>query len=168
MLLIFFIFFEIIYFEKSEKSISLKISILLIIIFLASSMKAIYYLYLVLIPIVFFAKKFIKKYLLKKNFLIILTLSLSLILNLVTNYFNTGCFLYPAEKTCLIDQKWSIPKKEVKVMATHYEWWSKAGGGPGYKSEIKKEYIKSFVWVKNWIDRHFLTKFQILYLALYL
>ncbi len=159
LLLMFFIFFEIIYFEKSEKSISLKISILLIIIFLASSMKAIYYLYLVLIPIVFFAKKFIKKFLLKKNFLIILTLSLSLILNLVTNYFNTGCFLYPAEKTCLIDQKWSIPKKEVKVMATHYEWWSKAGGGPGYKSEIKKEeYIKSFVWVKNWIDRHFFNK----------
>ena len=44
-------------------------------------------------------------------------------------------------------------------MAVHYEWWSKAGGGPGYRSEIaKEEYIKNFVWLKNWIDRHFFNK----------
>ena len=72
----------------------------------------------------------------------------SLFLNLSINYLNTGCFLYPAEKTCIIKQEWSIPKKEVKQMSLHYEWWSKAGGGPGYKSKIKKEvYVENFNWI---------------------
>jgi len=159
LLLIFSIFFEIFYFEKNEKNINLKISILLILIFLASSMKAIYYLYLILIPFIFIRKQFIKKFLIKKNFLLISFLSLSLFLNLITNYLNTGCFLYPAEKTCIGNKEWSIPSKEVKVMALHYEWWSKAGGGPGYKNEMKREdYVKNFTWVKNWIERHFFNK----------
>ncbi len=159
LLLIFSIFFEVFYFEKNEKNIYLKISILLILIFLASSMKAIYYLYLILIPFIFIRKKYIKKFLIKKNFLLILFLSLSLSLNLITNYLNTGCFLYPAEKTCIGSNKWSIPKKEVKIMALHYEWWSKAGGGPGYENEMKREvYVQNFTWVKNWIERHFFNK----------
>ena len=44
-------------------------------------------------------------------------------------------------------------------MALHYEWWSKAGGGPGYKNEMDREvYVKTFTWVKNWIERHFFNK----------
>jgi hypothetical protein len=44
-------------------------------------------------------------------------------------------------------------------MKTHYEWWAKAGGGAGYKSDIKpKEYVKNFVWLENWIERHFFNK----------
>ena len=159
LLLIFTIFFELIYFEKSDKNIFIKLNLLLIFIFLASSMKVIYYLYLILIPIIFIKKDFIKKFLIKKNILLIFFLSLSLFLNLITNYFNTGCFLYPAEKTCLVLQEWSIPKEEVKIMSTHYEWWSKAGGGPGYENEMDRElYTKNFLWVSNWIDRHFFNK----------
>ena len=48
-------------------------------------------------------------------------------------------------------------------MAVHYEWWSKAGGGPGYRSEIKPEiYVKKFNWLNNWIQRHFFKRYQIL------
>ena len=91
--------------------------------------------------------------------LVIIFVTSSLFLNLSINYLNTGCFLYPAEKTCLVEQDWSINKKEVRRMSLHYEWWAKAGGGPGYYSEIKpKEYVKNFAWVKNWIDRHFFNK----------
>ena len=44
-------------------------------------------------------------------------------------------------------------------MSLHYEWWSKAGGGPNYRSEIDpKIYVKNFNWVSNWIDRHFFNK----------
>ena len=44
-------------------------------------------------------------------------------------------------------------------MSLHYEWWAKAGGGPGYISEIEpEEYVKNFNWVKNWIERHFFNK----------
>ena len=79
--------------------------------------------------------------------------------NLLIYYFNTGCFLYPAEKTCIFKNDWSIPIEEVKKMSVHYEWWSKAGGGPNYSSEIEKaEYVKNFVWLETWIDRHFFNK----------
>ena len=122
-------------------------------------MKAIYYLYLLLIPIIFFKLNFFKTFLIKKNFLILFFVSFNFFLNLSVNYLSTGCFLYPAEKTCIIKQDWSIEKKEVKRMAVHYEWWSKAGGGPGYRSEIKPEiYIEKFNWLNNWIQRHFFNK----------
>ena len=159
LILIFLQFFDILYFQKDRKQILIKINLFLIMIFLASSMKAIYYLYILLVPILFFKKKLFKYFFLKKNILIISFLSLSLCLNLITNFFNTGCFLYPSKKTCILETEWSIPKKEVELMATHYEWWAKAGGGPGYSSEIKKEdYVKNFVWLDNWIDKHFFNK----------
>ena len=159
LLLIFLFFYELFYFEGFKKRQPIYLNLLLILIFLASSMKAIYYLYLVLVPIILFKKKFIIKFFEKKNYAIILVLFISLSGNLLTNYFNTGCLLYPAEITCIGDKDWSIPKKEVKRMSIHYEWWSKAGGGPGYESEVKpSEYIKNFSWLKNWIDRHFFNK----------
>jgi len=44
-------------------------------------------------------------------------------------------------------------------MSTHYEWWAKGGGGPGYSNDLEKEtYIQNFTWFQNWIDRHFFNK----------
>ena len=115
--------------------------------------------YLILLPVILFKKKFFKKVFKIKNSLIIIIFSLSLFSSLAVNFFNTGCVLYPAEKTCIGDFEWSIPTKEVNRMRNHYEWWAKAGGGPGYRSEIKPaEYIKGFIWVENWIQRHFFNK----------
>ena len=159
LLLIFYYFFNILFYENNQKKINLDILILLILIFLASSMKAIYFMYLILVPVILIKKNFFKKMFQLKNVLIIFIFSLSLGINLLTNYFNTGCLLYPAEKTCIGNFEWSIPDKEVNKMKTHYEWWAKAGGGPGYRSDIiPKEYVKNFVWVKNWIERHFFNK----------
>jgi len=159
LLLIFYYFFKILFYEYNQKKINLDILILLILIFLASSMKAIYYMYLILIPAIFIKKKIFKKFFVIKNVLIIFIFSLGLIINILTNFFNTGCLLYPAEKTCIGNFEWSIPDKEVNRMKTHYEWWAKAGGGPGYRSDIKpKDYVKNFVWVENWIQRHFFNK----------
>ena len=159
LILIFILFLEILYVEKDKRIILSKLSLLLIVVFLASSMKAIYYLYLSLLPIIFFKKKLLKSFLVKKNFLIMLFISISFLINLTVNYFNTGCLLYPAKKTCIIKQEWSINEKEIDRMSLHYEWWSKAGGGPNYSSEIDpKIYVKNFNWVKNWIDRHFFNK----------
>ena len=159
LLLIFILFFEVFYFKKNNKNLSILLSIMIVIIFLASSMKAIYYLYLIIIPIVIYKSKVSSFLLNLKTIPLIIILFLSLSINLTINYFSTGCFLYPAEKTCLVKQKWSIDSNEVKSMSTHYEWWSKAGGGPGYKSEVSREdYIKNFNWLNNWIDRHFFNK----------
>ena len=159
LILIFIIFFEILYVEKNKNIILSKIYLLVIIVFLASSMKAIYYLYLTLLPIIFYRKKLFKEIFIKKNFIIILFVSTSFFLNLSVSYFNTGCLLYPAQKTCVIEQEWSIEKSEVERMSIHYEWWAKAGGGPNYISEIEPEiYVKNFNWLNNWIERHFFNK----------
>ena len=122
-------------------------------------MKAIYYLYFLLLPILFYKKKLFSEIFKKNNIILIILISLNIFLNLSIYYLNTGCFLYPAEKTCIIKQDWSIPKEEVKIMSTHYEWWAKAGGGPNYSHELKKEeYIKNFFWLENWIDKYFFNK----------
>ena len=45
--------------------------------------------------------------------------------------------------------EWSIPKSEVNRLNIHYQWWSKAGGGPGYKSQLNQNYIfKIFIGLK--------------------
>ena len=48
---------------------------------------------------------------------------------------------------------------DTHALNTHYQWWSKAGGGPGYSNQIPKElYIQNFNWLSNWIDRYFFNK----------
>ena len=49
--------------------------------------------------------------------------------------------------------------QEVSALNTHYQWWSKAGGAPGYSHQIPKElYIQNFNWLSNWVDRYFFNK----------
>ena len=159
LILSFIIFLDLLFFKKDEEKTNLKINFILVMIFLASSMKALFYIYLILVPIILLKTDYLKKYFKKKNLLIITILSLSLVSNLSNNFFSTGCFLYPEKRTCVENFDWSLTKKEVSKMKTHYEWWAKAGGGPGYKSEIpKKDYVKNFNWVDNWIERHFFNK----------
>ena len=78
---------------------------------------------------------------------------------LLVSFFNTGCLLYPLQQTCISSVEWGLPKSEVSKLNTHYQWWSKAGGGPGYSHEFEKElYIQNFNWLSNWIDRYFFNK----------
>lgn len=159
LVLIFLIFIEILFKNNNNKLTLSHISLLAILITLAASMKAIYYLYFLLLPVIFIKKKLFLEILNKQNFKLISLIFFSVILNLLIYYFNTGCFLYPAEFTCMFKNDWSIPKEEVKLMSIHYEWWAKAGGGPGYFHELQKEdYIKNFNWIQNWIEKHFFNK----------
>ena len=156
--LIFIMFFEIRFLENIiDKKAHFNLMLLLII--LAASLKAIYVIYLILLPLIFLKDRKILDFLKAKNlkFYSIILISLSLIF--IINFLNTGCLLYPAKKTCTNKVVWHIPHDEVAMMNTHYEWWAKAGGGPNYKSNLKKdEYIKNFNWVNNWIERHFFNK----------
>ena len=127
LILIFLLFIEILYLSKNNKLLLTYISLITILVALASSMKAIYYLYFILIPIILFKKNlFLELFKLKNTFLIAI-IFVSIFLNLLIYFLNTGCFLYPADKTCLFTTEWSIPKDEVKLMSVHYEWWAKAG-----------------------------------------
>jgi hypothetical protein len=131
---------------------------MLIIIF-AASLKAIYILYLVLIPIALYGLKNLKYYFQSIRYKFLLVLFFAGTSIMLVNFLSTGCLLYPAKSTCTTKVIWHIPQGEVKIMNTHYEWWAKAGGGPNYKSKLKKEeYIKDFNWVNNWIERHFFNK----------
>ena len=157
--LIFILFFKVFLYEESYKTNKIILYSLIIIISVAASIKVIYYLYFLLIPILLFKKKIFLDFIFNKNYLLIFFISFFITLNLTTSYLNTGCLIYPAEKTCFENNEWSITKDEVKGLAVHYEWWAKAGGGPNYKADLDPEiYIKNFNWLGNWIARHFFTK----------
>ena len=157
--LIFIILFELFFLKKNTNEKNILFNFLLVSVFLAASMKVLFYIYLIFAPIILFKDNFYKEYLVKKNLIIIFILIFSFSLNLTTNFFSTGCLVFPEEKTCIGKFDWSLPEKEVLRLKVHYEWWAKAGGGPGYASTIEpKEYIKNFVWLKDWINRYFFNK----------
>ena len=155
--LVFLLFIEILFIQKKIVEKKKFIEVILLLIIFSASFKALFVIYLGLIPYLIY--KFGYKKILNYNIKFYLILSISLSSIFIINYFNTGCFLYPAVKTCSEKVIWHIPKNEVRIMNTHYEWWAKAGGGPDYKSELKKEeYIDNFNWLSNWFDRHFVGK----------
>ena len=125
------------------------------------SLKSFYILYLIfLLPlflILFNLKKlYVMKEIFKNRFLIpFLLLLLFLIL---TNFFNSGCLVYPVQFTCFDNFQWSIGSSETFRMNNWYEQWSKAGAGPNFRVENSEEYIKNFNWVPNWIDIYFFNK----------
>ena len=84
-------------------------------------MKVLFYIYLIFAPIILFKDNFYKEYLVKKNLVIIFILIFSFSLNLTTNFFTTGCLVFPEEKTCIGKFDWSLPEKEVLRLKIHYE-----------------------------------------------
>ena len=167
LLLIFIILFELFFLKKKTNEKNILFNFLLVSVFLAASMKVLFYIYLIFAPIILFKDNFYKEYLVKKNLVIIFILIFSFSLNLTTNFFTTGCLVFPEEKTCIGKFDWSLPEKEVVRLKLHYEWWAKAGGGPGYTSPIKREkYVKNFVWFKDWIDRYFFNKISDTFLGI--
>ena len=135
---------------------------LIVFLSLIISLKSFYILYLIfIIPFVYYLIKDDKTSLINKIFknqIFYFSILMGFCVILVY-YFNTGCLLYPIQQTCLSGVEWGIPKSEVSALNTHYQWWSKAGGGPGYSHQIPKElYIQNFNWLSNWIDRYFFNK----------
>ena len=161
-ILIFLFFIYILHLRGSYKIYDKILPKLIILLSIVISLKLFYILYLIfIIPFIYYIVKDDKAYLLNKIFktpLFYFATSLGICVGLVY-FFNTGCLLYPVEQTCISGVEWSIPKSEVSALNTHYQWWSKAGGAPGYKSPIEKElYIQNFTWFSNWIDRYFFNK----------
>ena len=126
------------------------------------SLKVLYFLYaLLLVPVLFVIskrhdfKKLIIEIINNRVFQFSIFL---LILVLITNFFNTGCFVYPIVKTCFASLDWSIPLEDIEKMALHYENWSKAGMTPNFLTDDPNNYVRSFNWINNWIDRYFISK----------
>ena len=143
---------------------------LIILLSIIVSLKSFYVLYFIfIIPFIFYIIKDDKGYLIYKIFknpLLYFSILIGTCVILVY-FFNTGCLLYPLQQTCVSWIEWSIPKSEVSALNTHYQWWSKAGGGPGYSHELEKSvYIKNFNWFSNWVDKYFFNKMSDLLLGL--
>ena len=143
---------------------------LIILLSLIISLKSFYILYFIfIIPFIYYILKDNKAYLIDKIFrnpMLYFSILLGACVILVY-FFNTGCLLYPVQQTCISGIEWGIPKSEVSALNTHYQWWSKAGGGPGYSHEIEKElYIQNLNWLSNWIDKYFFNKISDFLLSL--
>tara|TARA_B100000941_G_scaffold247837_1_gene193068 strand:- start:221 stop:1903 length:1683 start_codon:yes stop_codon:yes gene_type:complete len=135
---------------------------LLVLLSIIVSLKSFYILYLIFtIPFIYYIVKDDKFYLIHKIFknpILYFSILMGICVILVY-FFNTGCLLYPVQQTCIGGIEWGIPKSEVSALNKHYQWWSKAGGGPGYSHEMEKElYIQNFNWLSNWIDKYFFNK----------
>ena len=154
------------HYEKFDNILTKFIILLSLII----SLKSFYILYFIfIIPFIYYILKDNKAYLIDKIFrnpILYFSILLGACVMLVY-FFNTGCLLYPVQQTCISGIEWGIPKSEVSALNTHYQWWSKAGGGPGYSHEIEKElYIQNLNWLSNWIDKYFFNKMSDFLLSL--
>ena len=137
---------------------SSKIFVLLILII---SLKAFYIFYLTLLfPIIYYLIKeknfyhFIDS--LKNPFFYLSAFIFIFIL--ITNFFNSGCLIYPISATCFENFSWSIPLAEVSQMNDWYEQWAKAGAGPNFRINDPAIYIQNFNWVGNWLTKYFFNK----------
>ena len=151
--------FKVITLKKISNYEISKISILFAI---TISLKAFYFLYgLLLLPLLFIVLrririgKLIKKVLVNRAFYFSIFL---LTLVLITNFFNTGCLIYPLKSSCFSNFDWSIQQNEIEMMSLHYESWSKAGKTPNFQIDNQYDYVKNFNWVSGWINRYFFFK----------
>ena len=162
LILLFIIVSEILRIFNKLKVNNYDISILSILFALTISLKAFYFLYiLILLPLIFFIyvklniKNIIKIFV--KNKIVYFSIFL-LFLVLFNNFLNTGCLIYPLEISCFTNFEWSIQKNEINKMALHYENWSKAGMTPNFRVSNPEIYVKDLNWISNWFNTYFLFK----------
>ena len=162
MILIILLVMNLLYFinKKKNKIDDDFLKIFTIIFTIIISLKTYYLVYAILfIPLVIHVFDKTKSLKLFFNFnLFLCTLLFTFVL--LTNFFNTGCFLFPEKRTCFFNTSWSLTLDTVEYLRIHYENWAKAGSGAGYSlnDKDKLNYISNLNWVDNWIDRYFFNK----------
>ena len=162
MILIIVLLVNCIYFiNKKTKIIDINyIKIFSIIFTVIVSLKSLYIIYIIfIIPLIihmYQTNKSVNLFFNRSLFYCILLFGFVV----VTNFFNTGCFIFPEERTCFFDTSWSLSPNTVEYLSIHYENWAKAGSGAGYglKDSDKLNYISNFNWIQNWLDRYFFNK----------
>ncbi len=167
LILIFVVQILIILNRKFEKDDINQFKFLIILSSLIISLKAIYILYLILfLPI--FLKIFKKKNFFKifKSYSFYLS-SILFLFVISTNFFNSGCLLFPEKMTCIQNINWGFSIDKIEEYRIHYENWAKAGAGAGYTNHDKINYINNFTWLPNWIDKYFFNKVSDLIFSLF-
>ena len=162
MILIILLVTNMLYFiNKKEKIIDNNFLKFFTIIFtIIISLKAFYLIYIILFaPLILNVLKKTKSIKLFLNINLLLCVSLFGLV-LLTNFFNTGCFIFPEKKTCFLNMSWSLPLETIEHLRIHYENWAKAGSGASYTLEDSNrlDYISNLNWFGNWIDKYFFNK----------
>ena len=168
-ILVLLIFIELLQLINNRVFEKLLLNKIFILIAITISLKAFYLIYLILIiPIIYYQKKKIIFFIeLLKNNIFYLCLFLFFLV-ILTNFFNTGCLIYPLSLSCSENLLWSIPIKEVDDMNNWYELWAKGGAAPNFRIDNPDTYIQKFNWVSNWIDIYFFNKVSDYFLGLFL
>jgi len=162
MILIILLVINLLYYinKKTEKIDDNYLKLFTIIFTIIISLKAFYLIYAILfIPLAIYV--FNKSKSLKIFFNINLLLCLTLFaFVLLTNFFNTGCLLFPEKNTCFHDMSWAASSNKVEYLRNHYENWAKAGSGAGYtiSDKDKLNYLINLNWVPNWMEKYFFNK----------
>ena len=165
-------FYLLIYcFMKMEnfKMIYLNKNINIFIIFLC--MQKVFYLYLLIIPILFFTIRCYNKR--KLNIDLSLTFAFTLILLwIIKSIFITGCLIYPVQKTCLKNLIWYESDNKIypnpEIVSLEGEAWAKNWNKNKTNLEMD-EYIKDFNWLSTWKSDHLIyLKNKIIYILFFI
>ena len=160
-ILVFILIYELIVLINNRNNFVNSISKVFLLLSIIISLKAFYILYFILlVPVLFFGYSKFKNDLilifLKNNFFKFLIVTFLVVIS--TNFFNSGCLIYPVSITCFENLPWAFSLDHVNHMNNWYEQWSKAGAGPNFRVDNPKEYILYFNWVSNWFDVYFFNK----------
>jgi hypothetical protein len=160
MILIFILIIELLHLNNQKKSFNENyLSKLFIFITLIISLKPFYILYILLFApiLLLLIKNKVSMFFFIKNKVLYLCLLMTCLL-FITNFFNTGCLIYPVQMLCFDNFSWSIPLAEIEIMNNWYQQWSKAGASPIFRVDNPELYIQNFNWVSNWINMYFFNK----------
>jgi len=160
-ILVFILIYELIVLINNRNNFINSISKVFLLLSIIISLKAFYLLYFVfLVPVLVFGyikyKNDLILIFLKNNFFILFVFTFLIIIS--TNFFNSGCLIFPVSITCFENLPWSFSLDHVNHMNNWYEQWSKAGAGPNFRVDNPEEYILFFNWVSNWFDEYFFNK----------
>ena len=161
-ILIFLLFIEVLSLCRKNGGINPAITNIIILLGLIISLKAFYIMYMLIIFPIFYViiknrLSFVKIFISLSRNIYFFCFLLLIFLMLLTNFFNTGCFLYPVRFTCSNNFDWSLAS-QAQQMNNWYELWSKAGAGPNFRIDDPDMYIKHFNWVTNWFELYFFNK----------
>ena len=166
MVLILLLIIKIFYFLNNKINFN-ELKIIFIISSLIISLKAFYILYILLLfPIFSYIgyRNILSFKVINSTFYLSLFMGLMVVL---TNFINSGCFLFPQTITCVDHFSWSQSLESVKDLNIHYENWAKAGAVVGYENTNKSEHIQNLNWLTIWIDKYFFNKVSDFLLSLF-
>ena len=162
MILMLIAIYYLIFFTNIEKKLNNHqidlFKIFTILIFFIISIKPFYLINLTLFLIVFYyekTRKLFLKLLFSPTFFYCLSF---LFFTFFFTFLNSGCLIFPLEKTCFYNLDWSLNKSIINDTKVWFELWAKSGARPDFIVEDRLEYISNFSWLSSWVKYYFFNK----------